>query len=44
MNGERVSELLYFSVNFSVLKRPNPLGFFEFYWVLGFIGFSDFFI
>jgi len=26
----------------TVLKEPNPL-FFAFYWVLGFIGFSDFF-
>jgi len=26
------------------LKKPNPLGFGDFYWVLGFIGFFGFFI
>jgi len=26
-----------------MLKKPNPLGFGGFYWVLGFIHFSDFF-
>jgi len=29
------------SKNPGFLKKPNPVGFWGFYWVLGFIGFLD---